>query len=158
MRRRTGSSGGMGSLTETVFLANVASTLFMVGVIWYVQIVHYPLFSKVGLPGFVAYEDAHSRLTTFVVAPPMLVEISTSALLLISPPPAIPYAALVAGALLVGVVWVSTALLQAPRHTKLGSGFDAPTHRFLVASNWIRTLAWTLRGALVLWMLSSLIG
>jgi len=33
-------------------------------------------------------------------------------------------------------------------HTKLSSGFDADSWRFLVRSNWIRTLAWSLRAAL----------
>lgn len=32
----------------TILLANVVSTLFMVGLIWMVQIVHYPLFDDVG--------------------------------------------------------------------------------------------------------------
>jgi hypothetical protein len=31
-------------------LLHLAATLYMVGVIWFVQVVHYPLFSKVGGP------------------------------------------------------------------------------------------------------------
>jgi hypothetical protein len=46
------------------------------------------------------------------------------------------------GALLLGGVWISTALLQAPAHGRLAQGFDAVVHRRLVRSNWIRTLAW----------------
>ena len=46
----------------------------MVGIIWLVQIVHYPLFSRVGAAGFAIYSGAHSRLTGLVVGPPMLVE------------------------------------------------------------------------------------
>jgi hypothetical protein len=57
-----------------VLLANLAATLFMVGVIWFVQVVHYPLFSRVGSEKFSLYPKAHSRLTTYVVGPPMLVE------------------------------------------------------------------------------------
>ena len=56
-----------------VLLANLSTTLFMVGVIWFVQVVHYPLFSRVGGEGFALYSKAHSRLTTYV-GPPMLVE------------------------------------------------------------------------------------
>ena len=57
-----------------VLLAHVAATLFMVGVIWFVQVVHHPLFSRVGPEKFSLYSEAHSRLTTYVVGPPMLVE------------------------------------------------------------------------------------
>ena len=53
-------------------LANLGATLFMVGVIWFVQVVHYLLFSLVGGEGFALYSEAHSRLTTYVVGPPIL--------------------------------------------------------------------------------------
>jgi hypothetical protein len=56
-----------------VLLAHLAATLFMIGVIWFVQVVHYPLFSRVGPEKFSLYSEAHSRLTTYVVGPPMLV-------------------------------------------------------------------------------------
>ena len=55
-----------------LFLAHVAATLVMVGVIWFVQIVHYPLFSQVSEAAFNLYEAQHTRLTTYVVAPAML--------------------------------------------------------------------------------------
>ena len=55
-------------------LVHVGATLFMVGVIWFVQVVHYPLFSRAGLEKVSLYSEAHSRLTTYVVGPPMLVE------------------------------------------------------------------------------------
>ena len=57
-----------------VLLANLGATLFMVGVIWFVRVVHYPLFSRVGGESFALYSEAHSRLTTYVVGSPMLVE------------------------------------------------------------------------------------
>jgi hypothetical protein len=44
-------------------LVHVGATLFMVGVIWFVQVVHYPLFSRVGLEKFSLYSEAHSYET-----------------------------------------------------------------------------------------------
>src|SRR4051812_47184292 len=64
-----------------VLLLHAAATWTMVGIIWFVQIVHYPLFARVGAAQFPAYEGAHSSLTTAVVAAPMLIEASTSVLL-----------------------------------------------------------------------------
>lgn len=135
-----------------MLLAHVAATWYMVGLIWFVQIVHYPLFGKVGTGGFPAYAEAHSRLTSRVVGPPMLLEASTTILLLFIRPETVPASLAWAGAALLAVVWLSTALLQIPRHTTLGSGFDAEAHSSLVVSNWTRTAAWSLRGVLVLWM------
>jgi len=38
-------------------------------------------------------------------------------------------------------------------HERLGHGYADGAHRRLVQTNWIRTIAWTARGVLVLWML-----
>ena len=135
-----------------ILLAHLAATLFMVGVIWFVQVVHYPLFSRVGPEKFSLYSEAHSRLTTYVVGPPMLVEAATALLLVLRRPEGVPLAAALIGLALVVVVWLSTALLQVPRHTTLGSGFDRRAWSGLVLSNWVRTVAWSARGGLVLWM------
>jgi hypothetical protein len=141
-----------------LLLANVAATLFMVGVIWFVQVVHYPLFARVGRPGFAAYSGSHARLTGLVVGTPMLVETTTAVALVVWTPPDIPAAPVWTGLFLVAGIWLSTALLQAPRHTILGRGFDPEAHGFLVTSNWLRTVFWSLRGLLVLWLLSEAIG
>ncbi len=140
-----------------LFLTHLTATLFMVGVIWFVQIVHYPLFDRVGPSVFTAYSDAHSRLTTYVVGPPMLLELSTGVLLLVFRPANVPAAMPWVGLALIIVIWLSTAFLQVPRHEVLGAGFDAVTHRGLVVTNWIRTVAWTLRGILILWICTRLI-
>jgi hypothetical protein len=83
----------------------------------------------------------------------MLVEAATALALVALPPPNVPRLLPLLGVALLVVIWLSTSLLQVPRHRELVSGFDASAHRRLVASNWIRTTAWSLRGALVLWML-----
>jgi hypothetical protein len=141
-----------------VLLANLSTTLFMVGVIWFVQVVHYPLFSRVGAEGFALYSAVHSRLTTYVVGPPMLVETATALLLVFRRPAEIPSWAVLVGLALIGMIWASTALLQVPRHTALGSGFDRAALSGLVLTNWLRTAAWSVRGALVLWMTARALG
>ena len=69
-------------LTRFLFLSHLGSTLYMVGVIWFVQVVHYPLFASVGNLEFPSYEQRHTVLTTWVVAPPMLIEMVTGVLLI----------------------------------------------------------------------------
>jgi hypothetical protein len=143
------------SILKVVILLNAAATLFMTGLIWFVQIVHYPLFNQVGSEGFTAYETRHSTLTTFVVIVPMVVELVTAFALLWQRPEGIALWQLWVGLLLVGVIWLSTALLQVPQHGVLSQGFDETAYGMLVSSNWLRTIAWTLRSVLVLYWLSS---
>lgn len=141
------------TLFTLILLSHVAATLYMVGLIWCIQIVHYPLLAQVGTEGFAAYEAAHSRLITPIVGLPMLVELLTAGLLLFVRSPAIGLAETSIGLLLVFVIWLSTIVWQVPQHAILASGFDAAAHQRLVKSNWIRTIAWSVRGALVLWMM-----
>jgi hypothetical protein len=133
-----------------VWLLQVASTWTMVGVIWFVQVVHYPLMGQVGEEGFPGYAKAHARRTTWVVAPPMLIEAATALMLAIRPPEFLGIREAWACLSLLLVVWISTAILQVPRHGRLAGGFDPRVHRTLVATNWIRTLAWTARGILLI--------
>jgi uncharacterized membrane protein len=140
-----------------ILLAHVAATWTMVGLIWFVQIVHYPLFAQVGPDRFATYETAHNRLTTWVVGLPMLIEVVTACMLVLMKPEHIPSGYIWSGVLLVAIIWGSTALLQVPQHEILTHGFAVDAHRVLVTSNWIRTIAWTLRGVLVLLMLNCLL-
>jgi hypothetical protein len=55
---------------------------------------------------------------------------------------------------LIGVIWCSTAWLQVPCHNRLAAGFDAACCRSLCRGNWIRTIAWSVRGVIVLLMLA----
>jgi len=132
-----------------ILLANAAATLFMTGVIWFVQLAHYPLLDGVGKGGFAGYERRNTRRTTWVVAPPMLIEAATT-LLLAWRPGVIPALEARVGLALLVAIWVSTAALQVPCHRRLEAGFDGPTHRRLVRTNWIRVAGWSGRAALVL--------
>ena len=100
------------NLDQIVLLLNVLSTWYMVGLIWFVQIVHYPLFEKVEAAHFPVYQKYHQRLTTFVVGPPMLIEAFSTVLLAYFIPLGVPLWLVLAGIVLLFVIWISTAALQ----------------------------------------------
>lgn len=116
-----------------------------------VQVVHYPLMAKVSNENYVEYQQLHERMITPVVGVPMLIEIVTAILLLNDLPKGVSAAWVWTAIGLVAVAWLATAFLSVPCHSKLNAGFDADIHRRLVDTNWIRTIAWTLRGGLVAW-------
>jgi hypothetical protein len=140
------------SLLRGTLFAQLAATLYMVGVIWMVQLVHYPLYNRVGREAFPDYETRHNDGMTLVVGPAMLLEAATVALLALLPSSRVPASSAWLGAGLLAVIWLSTLFLQVPCHNRLVSGFDQATYELLVTSNWIRTIAWSLRGALAMWM------
>ena len=147
-------------MLNTFLLANAAATLYMVGLIWMVQVVHYPLFDGGGGAEFAAYEARHTRGMTWIVLPPMLVELVTAIGLVVlvsqgtSHPAVLPLWMTWTGLGLVLFLWAVTFVVSVPQHTKLADGFDPRAYRLLVDTNWLRTTAWTLRGGLVVWMLA----
>ena len=129
-----------------LLIVHAAVTLYMAGVIWFVQIVHYPLFSRVGHPGFGEYEREHVRRTGRVVAGPMLAELASAVAVVWDVRGPLAWI----GLALVGVIWVSTWLWQVPAHRRLDAGFDAVAHRRLTRTNWVRAAAWTVRSVIAL--------
>jgi hypothetical protein len=130
-------------------LVNAAATWLMCGVIWLVQLVHYPLFEYYDAQRYRAAMDAHQRRTGWVVFPPMFLELLTALALLAWPPVGVPAWSFWFGAALVGVWGFSTILVQVPLHNRLLAGGFAPAlHSRLVTSNWLRTAAWSVRGVL----------
>lgn len=140
-------------MTAAILGLQAVASAAMCGIIWFVQLVHYPLFGR--LPADAAgYCAAHGRITPRVVLPPMLAEAATAAWLAIWPPAAIGRGSALVGLGLVAVAWASTLLVQMPLHGRLGrEGPAAATVAALVRSNWLRTAAWTARAALAAWML-----
>jgi hypothetical protein len=138
-------------LTTTV---HAAATWFMVGLIWFVQVVHYPLMGAVPGSDFSAYAAAHQRRTTWVVGPVMLMEAGSALLLVIVPhgPDGMPMRWV--GLTILAFIWVSTFVVQVPLHAKLGMGYDRAVWHRLVVTNWVRTIAWTARGVIALLLLS----
>ena len=133
-----------------VLLAHLFSTLYMTGLIWFVQIVHYPLFAMVDSQSFAPYHDAHARLTIWAVGMPMIVEVATASVLFKRRPRSSSFGLVGASSVMLAIVWASTWILQVPQHRALASGFNDTAHSFLVDSNWVRTCGWTLRSLLVM--------
>lgn len=150
---------------EFLVLIQACSVWFLTGLIWVIQVVHYPLMAKVGEEGWLEYERSHMVRITWIVAPAMLIEAACCVLCLTlvltsdSPQGTLAQSPLAHATLMVLLlaVWCSTWLLQVPAHQRLSAGFDTHTIRKLVMSNWARTIAWSARSVLLGFMLYSLI-
>jgi hypothetical protein len=139
----------MDSAHKLLLLTNVATALILTGLIWTIQLVHYPLFAQVGSANFATYEAEHSARITLLVMPLMLAELAAAGLLALAPPPGVRAWEAWLGLALVLLAWGVTMFASVPQHAALSSGFDALAHRLLVQTNWLRTLAWSGRGLLV---------
>lgn len=113
----------------------------LTGLVWLIQLTHYPSFHYVNESKWTAFHSHHSKSISFIVMPLMLAELAMSIYWVWLTPKVYPLLCLG----LVGIVWLNTFLQAVPLHAKLGDTKDESKIRKLVKVNWIRTLAWTLR-------------
>ena len=137
-----------------LLVLNSVSTWFLVGVSWFVQLVHYPLMNRVESSQFRDWHRMQTRRAGRLVALPMGGEAVTAVLMVWYPPLANPPLVLI-GLGLVFLIWMTTVFVLAPCHGELLRGFQPVIHHRLVIVHWFRTVAWTLRGFLVAWFVWS---
>jgi len=142
-----------------LLIAHLATTLFMVGLIWTIHIVHYPLFAYVGESTYIAFQTQHVDQIGKLLLLPWLVEGLTLLCVLLLAflgnhrdlrLPAFLNGFGMAIALVTSGVW------SAPAHGKLADGFDPDIHNQLMNANLVRTFAWTLCGVSAVWLVACL--
>lgn len=141
-------------MIEMIFILNIFCSFFMCGLIWLVQLVHYPFFSRAERSQFTEHIRFHGMRISFVVLPVMIAELISSILLTFYAPSF--QTIHLIGLIVVILIWLSTFLLQVPQHAKLTGGFDEHAIRKLVHTNWIRTILWSVKSALSLYILLSI--
>jgi hypothetical protein len=144
------------TVTDALLAIQAISSAAMCGLIWFVQVVHYPLFARTDTADAPGYADENQRRTAPVVIPPMLLEAATAAIIAASPPPGIGRPAALVGLAMVAALWLSTLLVQMPLHARLKQDGHTPAVvAALVQSNWVRTILWSARALLAIWMLQA---
>ncbi len=136
--------------TELIFLINLCATLFLTGLIWVIQVVHYPSFRFVSEKEFLAFHQFHSQRISYLVIPTMTIELITSGILWWL---STWFSLNSIGFYLVILIWISTALFSVPCHSKLLHGKDMNILNKLVSTNWIRTVLWSTKMLVSLWVL-----
>lgn len=145
-----------GAFETFVVVAQVFASVGMFGVIWTIQVVHYPLMKQIPESAFKAYEAGHTARITFIVGPLMAVEGLCVLVLLAWPPDGIAWWLPAVGAIAEAVAIGTTAFVSAPLHGRLSEHRDPILLDRLVLTNWIRTAAWTARAIVAVAIFQSL--
>ncbi len=144
--------------SRTLVVIHAASTLFMVGLIWTIHYVHYPLFAYVGESTYTSFQAEHvARIGKLLFVPWLTEGITLLGILVLAflgghkawKVPAIINGPAMAVVLLISGFW------SAPAHAKLADGFDKSILDQLMAANLVRTLAWTVCGVCAIWVVLS---
>ena len=132
---------------DFLFFLNVISAFLLTGVIWTIQIVHYPSFHYIDKLSFTNFHNFHERRISIIVMPLMLIELITSIALYIHNMWSIIFAL---NLLIVALIWCSTFFVQVPIHSILSEKKDKNLIEKLVNTNWIRTFLWSIRMLLII--------
>ena len=130
-----------------MLIIHLIATSVMVGVIWVIQLVHYPSFHFIELKQYTTFQRFHMSRISYVVIPAMLTELFTLILIVISMDQI--DTLVLASAILLIFIWLMTAVFFSGVHQKLTLGYDQTVVDKLVKLNWGRTLLWTLRLLLI---------
>lgn len=108
--------------------------------IWLIQIIVYPGMHGWDHTRFAELHRDYYRRIGLIVGPLMVAQavLAVRQLLVVSD------IAAVVQALLITMVWATTALVSMPLHRLLKAGYDGRTVDRLVTTNWLRTSSWSL--------------
>ena len=135
---------------ESLFLLNLSASLFLCGLIWVIQLLHYPFFHHIEKSDFIKHQSTHKFRISILVIPAMLTELGSSAILA--------YGANfeqhlhISGFIIVLLIWASSFFIQVPLHHKISGGYDTGAVDRLVSTNWIRTILWTTKALISIWI------
>ena len=124
---------------------HIVSTSIMIGVIWVIQLVHYPSFYYIDRSRYELFQDFHMRNISWIVFPIMSVELITGILLIQPPIFGHSNKLFFISMILLALIWLLTATLFISIHKNLSKGFNKDIINKLVNLNWLRTILWTLR-------------
>ena len=126
-----------------VLLGHLIFTSIMTGVIWVIQIVHYPSFHFIEKELYTAFQKFHMNKISIIVIPIMLAELITGMMLFLDKSSKSPF--LIISFVILVLIWLITGVFFSKAHNELIAGYQELVVNQLVVMNWIRTLLWTLR-------------
>ena len=126
-----------------VLLGHLIFTSIMTGVIWVIQIVHYPSFHFIEKELYTAFQKFHMNKISIIVIPIMLAELITGMMLFLDKSAKSPF--LIVSFVILVLIWLITGVFFSKAHNELMTGYQELVVNQLVVMNWIRTLLWTFR-------------
>ncbi|MBD2463507.1 DUF1772 domain-containing protein [Oscillatoria sp. FACHB-1407] len=140
---------------HTFLLFCTVLIFYNLGLIWFAQIVIYPLFGKVGSEEYITYHQFYSSHIPLPVIIPGFASFLLPLVLIFVHPEAIPLWLVVANSGCALVSLFVTVALAIPRHNRLErNGKQEDVIQELIRYNWPRTLAITGSAVLTLMMVT----
>ena len=129
-------------MLDDLLTTHLTSTSIMVGVIWVIQLVHYPSFKYVNESDYIIFQKYHMSNISYIVFPIMFTELTTAILIFFSGEKSFFF---MLSLICLFLIWVITGVLFTKFHNILQKGKDLKMIDKMIKANWMRTSLWTLR-------------
>ena len=130
---------------SSVFILHLVSTSIMVGVIWIIQLVHYPTFLFIDKQKYMKFQEFHMSRVSYIVMPTMIAELFSGIYILLYNNILMLNTFFLLASFYLFLNWVITALVFVKIHNGLLIKYEKNIILLLVKFNWIRTILWSLR-------------
>lgn len=141
-------------LFNKILIIHLIFTSAMVGIIWLIQLVHYPSFLFIDKQKYSSFQNFHMQRISFIVMPVMLIELFSGLFILFKL--YVPSSQVLSSfysnenyfyfsLLSLILIWIFTGLVFTKIHTALLVNFNEQRIKYLMAYNWIRTILWSAR-------------
>lgn len=132
-----------------ILIAQLISSLSMLGIVGFVHIVQYPMLALVPSSGREEFEKRYCDKAGLIIAPLMIVEALSALYFTIYSP--FKFSLLsISGLAIVALIWAITFGISVPAHQRLISSWDDAVHRRLMFSNLLRVILWILRAGVAI--------
>jgi hypothetical protein len=108
--------------------------------IWIVQTIIYPGMHGWDSDRFALLHREYVRRISFIIVPLIVAQAALALHQVILAPNPITAAQVI----LIGAVWGMTFFISVPLHKRLSAGYDVQAVTRLTATNWLRTIGWSL--------------
>ena len=138
-----------------IILLHAIVTFLLTGLIWVIQLVHYPMFQFLDSQAYSKAMSFHQQRISIIVVPLMLFELLSGVYLAHAQWSSLARFHSINIALIV-IIWIHTFGLMVPFHKNIPI---QPNHELLkktLCHHWIRTLSWSVKSILwgaILWHL-----
>jgi len=140
-------------LLSVALIGNLCFSVFMTGIILFVQFVQYPLLNHISSFDFSCYYKKYIYRISWIIYPVMIFEIcfaSWLSFIPIQPKLQIP---LLVTYILLALASLNTFLIQTPLNQKLQVAFDKNVLSKILFYNWIRFFSCAMRTIILCWII-----
>ena len=126
---------------ESILLFQIVINVYLLGVIIMTQFITYPTFLIIDKNSFNKYHRKYVNIISIIVAPAMILEISSLIILVYLSKDFL----LVKSLILLLCIWLTTFIIMVPSHNILSRKNDSKEIKKLININWVRTFLWSVK-------------